>query len=109
MRGYGRSARATVLGLVLSASLFAADRDPGDWHYAMEGQLLRDRVRVLIDGETALEAHMRFFGGRREARAEGRFRGRSLVIRCTRNPLVDALSCWIRVDGEVRSNHVVMQ
>lgn len=109
MRGYRRSARVTALGLALSTSLFAADRDPGAWHYAMEGQLLRDRVRVVIDGETALEAHMRFFGDRREARAKGRFRGHALVIRCARNPLVDALNCWIRVDGEVRSNHVVMQ
>lgn len=97
-----------VLGIaVIPAS--AEDRDPGAWEYAMERMPLRDRVRLTIDDDTAMEAHMRFFGNRGEARAEGEFRGRALNVRCTRNPLVDALNCWVRVDGELRSNHVVVQ
>lgn len=98
-----------VIVMVCLGGPVAAEAPPGEWEYTMERQLLRDRVRLIIDDETALEAHMRFVGDRREARAEGEFRGRELNVRCRRNPLVDALNCFVRVDGEVRSNHVVVQ
>ncbi len=110
MIGPSRAVAALILALgvaVVPAS--AEDQDPGAWEYAMERMLLRDRVRLIIDDETAMEAHMRFVGDRREARAEGEFRGHALNLRCKRNPLVDALDCWVRVDGELRSNHVVVQ
>ena len=101
---------AVLVGIMCLAGVPAvADDESGAWAYAMEPKPLRDRVRLLIDGESALEGHMRFFGNEREARLEGRFRDRDLLIRCTRNPLVDALNCWVRVDGELRSNHVVVQ
>lgn len=101
---------AVLLGIMCLAGVPAvAGDDPEAWTYAMEPKPVRDRVRLLIDGETALEGHMRFLGNRREARLEGRFRDRDLLVRCTRNPLVDALNCWVRVDGELRSNHVVVQ
>ena len=102
----------SVLTLALGIAVAPAsgeDRDPGAWDYNMERMLLRDRVRLIIDDETAMEAHMRFVGDRREARAEGEFRGHALNLRCKRNPLVDALDCWVRVDSELRSNHVVVQ
>lgn len=112
MHGVPSMLGAMVLALALGAPspvMAGEGADPGAWTYVMERQRLRDRVRVLIDGETALEAPMRFMGNRREAQAEARFRGRELRVRCMRNPLVDALNCRIWVDGVVRSSHVIVQ
>lgn len=99
----------SVMIVASLAGPVAAEAPPAEWEYAMEPQLLPDRVRLLIDGETALEGHMRFVGDRPEARVEGEFRGHALSVRCRRNPLVYALNCFVRVDGEVRSNHVIVQ
>ncbi len=109
-----RPARVIIAGLLcwgLAQPVVAKDDagDPGAWSYTMESGLLRDRIRLLIDDETALEAHMRFVGSRNVATAEGAFRDHALHVRCRRNPLVDALNCYVRVDGELRSNHVVIQ
>ncbi|SEO89677.1 hypothetical protein [Aquisalimonas asiatica] len=100
---------AVAIAIACLGGPAAADTPPEEWEYAMERQLLPDRVRLLIDGETALEGHMRFVGDRPQARVEGDFRGHALDVRCRRNPLVHALNCFVRVDGEVRSNHVVVQ
>lgn len=98
-----------ILTILAANAAGAGHPPPEDWDYAVEPKQLRGDVQLLIDGEAVLDGRISFPGGTRESRLEGEFRGHDVLVRCRRNPIVSAFNCFVRVDGEVRSNHVVMQ